>query len=245
MRSRLALALVALSLPAADLSAQIRPVVPPQTSRRPRPAEKPPQAPGIPDARLYSRYRLSRFSLEQYPMLTQLQATGMIRQGIATNYTMLGDGTHLGYRVTPSVSVTGDLTSAVLGAPLSFGSADIGIRIKPWTSPRFRPFIDGRISRAYVVPVNGVSNVVPVVFLSRSMFGEITTGDGRGATLGLGGETSLGRNWILASSLSSTRYSMTGRQLTGPRGEWKYTADALRLALGVRYNPGRWYDAPR
>lgn len=245
MRRRLVLTLVALSLPAAELSAQVRPVLPPQASRSPRPAEKPPQAPGIPDARLYSRYRLSRFTLEQYPMVTQLQTTGIVGKGISTNYTMLGDGTHLGFRVTPSVAVTGDLTAAVLGAPLSFGSADVGIRVKPWTTQRFRPFVDARISRAYVVPASGISNVVPIVLHSRTMFGEITTGNGTGATLGLGGETSLRRNWILASSLSSTRYAMTGRQLTGTRGEWEYSANALRLALGIRYNPGRWYDAPR
>ena len=46
-----------------------------------RPAEKPPQAPGIHDVRLYNRYKLSRFSLESSPMLSYMQTTGFVAEG--------------------------------------------------------------------------------------------------------------------------------------------------------------------
>jgi hypothetical protein len=244
MRGRVTLALLALSLPVAEMSAQ-RATVPPRTTRGPRPAEKPPQAPGIPDARMYSRYRLSRFSYEQYPMLTYLQTTGMIAAGIPSTHTMFGDGTHMGFRVAPSFSATADLTSAMIGAPVSLGSFDFGFRATPWASRRFRPFADARTSWAYAVPASGVSNVVPLVLATRTMFGDITTGKGRGTLLGLGVETTVRRNLLLSSSLSSTHYAMTGRQLGGSWNEWKYTADALRLAVGLLYNPGRGLEGPR
>lgn len=218
-------------------------VVPPQTSRAPRPAEKPPQAPGIPDARLYTQYRMSRFSFEQYPMLTMLQTTGAIAAGFASNHTMFGDGTHLGFRITPSLGLTTDLASAFTGAPFSFGSADLGLRLKPWAGARVRPFVDARVSHSYVVPASGIAYTVPIVILAKSEFGNITTGSGNGGLFGLGAETNVKRNWTVSATLSATHYAMVGRQITGGAREWTYTADALRLGVGVRYNPGRWFEA--
>lgn len=243
MRRRLALSLAVLSLASVDLAAQ-RVTVPPRTTRAPRPAEKPPQAPGIPDARLYSRYRMSRFSFEQYPMLTQLMTTGFLAEGVASNWTLFGDGTHLGFRVTPSLSVTADMTSAFLGGPFSFGSGDLGLRVKPFASARVRPFADARVSRAYSINSAGVANMVPTVIVLRSELGDITTGSGSGVFFGLGAETSLGRRLMLSAEVSDTKYSMHGRRLNGDWREWDYTANALRLGVGLRYNPGRWLDAP-
>jgi hypothetical protein len=247
MRSRLGFVLIAATLPSVALAQRttgtVGRVVPPQTSRTPRPAEKPPQAPGIPDSRLYTQYRMSRFSFEQYPMITALQTTGAIAPGFASNHTMFGDGSHIGFRITPSLGVTTDLASAFTGAPFSFGSVDFGMRLKPWASARFRPFVDARLSHAYVVPASGIANTVPVVLIARSELGDLTTGSGNGGLFGLGAETTLGRNWVLSSALSATRYTMIGRQLTGSRREWAYTADAYRLGVGFRYNPGHWYEA--
>ncbi len=241
MRSRLALALVALSLPAAELSAQRRPVVPPQTSRRPRPAEKPPQAPGIPDARLYSRYKMSRFSVESYPMLTYLQTTGYVNDGFQANWLMLGDGTHIGFRISPSLGMTADMTSAVMGGPFSLGAADVGLRFKPWPSNRFVPIIDARTSWAYTVGNHHGANAVPLVLPTLSMFG-ISTGSGRGSMIGVGMETTVRRKLVLSTTLSATHYRMTSRNFSGGFAETRYTADALRFAVGLRYNPGRWLD---
>ncbi|HET9423913.1 MAG TPA: hypothetical protein VFO55_00970 [Gemmatimonadaceae bacterium] len=243
MRARITLVMLALSLPVAEMAAQ-RVTVPPRTTRAPRPAEKPPQAPGIPDARLYSRYRMSRFSFEQYPMLTQLRTTGFIGEGIAQSWMMLGDGSHLGFRVAPSLSVTADMTSAFAGGPISLGSADLGLRAKPWVSRRIRPFADARLSWAYTTGITGMPAVLPTILLTRSVLGDLTTGSGRGALLGVGAETSLRTRLILSAGLSATRYSMRGRRLGGDWREWDYTADAVRLSVGLRYNPGRWMDAP-
>lgn len=243
MRRRLALGLAFLSLASVDLAAQ-RVTVPPRTTRAPRPAEKPPQAPGIPDARQYSRYRMSRFSFEQYPMLTQLMTTGFLADGVASNWTLFGDGSHLGFRLTPSLSLTADMTSAFLGGPFSFGSGDLGLRVKPWASRRIRPFADARASWAYSINSSGVPNMIPTVVILRSAFGDITSGSGKGAFFGLGAETNLGRRLLLSAEVSGTRYSMQGRRLNGDWREWDYTADALRLGVGLRYNPGRWLDAP-
>ena len=244
MRARLTLVLVALSLPVADLAAQrIRmPLIGRRGPTPERPAEKPPQAPGIPDALAYNRYRLSRFSLEQYPMLSYLSTTGFVAEGIPANYWLLGDGTHLGFRVAPSLSLTADMTSSVVGGPFSMGTAEFGFRVKPWTSPRFTPFLDARTSWAYTMGSAGASNAVPGIFLARSLYGDFTTGSGRGNFLGLGAETRIRPRWSLATTLSTTRYAMTGRSLQ-TREEWKYTADAMRLTVGVRYNHGRWLDA--
>lgn len=248
MRRRLVFALLALSLPATELAAQrtrlpqIGSGVTPE-----RPAEKPRQAPGITDALAYSRYRLGRFSFENYPMFTYLQTTGLVAEGIPSSYSMLGDGMRLGFRLTPSLSLAGDLTSAALGGPFAFGTSDFGLRIKPWTSLRFTPIIDARMSWAMTIPVSSGyagSAVLPGVIMARSMWDmDMTSGSGRGTILGIGAETRV-RPWLtMTTTLSNTRYRMTSREVGGSWREWKYTADATRFAVGVRYNTGSWMDA--
>jgi hypothetical protein len=245
MRSRLTLALLALSLPAADLAAQrIRiPLIGRGGPTPEVPVDKPPLAPGITEAMAYNRYRLSRFSVEQYPMLTYLQTTGFIAEGIPTSNVTLGDGTHIGFRVAPSLSLTLDMTSSVYGGPFSMGSADVGFRLKPWTSPRFTPFADARMSWAYTTPGTGFgSAAVPTIFFARSMYGDFTSGSGNGVFFGLGVETRVTPQLSMTTALLTTRYSMEARDM-GTRREWEYTADATRLTVGLKYNHGRWLDA--
>lgn len=241
MRSRLTLVLVALSLPVAELAAQrVRlPLIGRRGPTPERPAEKPPQAPGIPDAMAYNRYRLTRFSLEQYPMLSYM-STGYF--GARQNYTAFGDGMHLGFRVAPSLFVTADMTSLVVGAPFSLGTGELGLRLKPWTSPRFTPIVDVRRSWAYTVGQTGLgASVVPAVFLARAMYGDVTTSSGHGNILGLGAETRIRPQLSLTSTLSTTRYSMVTRDLR-TRSEASYTTDITRLTVGLKYNHGRWLD---
>jgi hypothetical protein len=239
---RLTLALVALSLPAASLAAQrvgIRPGRGPD-----RPAEKPPQAPGIHDARLYNRYLLSRFSLESSPMLSYIQATGMLAENIPANYWSFGDATQLSFRATPSVFLTSSFTSTAAGGPFSLASADLGLRVKPWTSPRFSPFAEARMSWAYTSGIGLPSTIVPLSFLYRTMYTDFANGHGRGGVFGLGVDTRLSARFWMTTALSRARYNMEGVNLT-TSNRWDYTTNATRLTVGFRYNHGRWFDAPR
>jgi hypothetical protein len=241
---RLTLALVALTLPAANLAAQRIIGIGAGRGKTPeRPADKPPQAPGIHDVRLYNRYLVSRFALETSPMLSYMQTTGFVAENIPANYWSLGDATQLSFRAAPSLMLTTGFTSSILGGPFSLSSAEVGTRVKPWASARFAPFAEARMSWAYTSNVAVPSGIVPITFLYRSMYNaDFTTGGGRGALLGLGVDSRLTARYSLTTTLSHTRYAMEGRVLSGVRRTWDYTNDATRLNVGLRYNHGRWYD---
>jgi hypothetical protein len=238
---RLTLALVALSIPAASLSAQL--IGSRGTRGAQRPAEKPPQAPGIHDARLYNRYRLSRFSLEASPMLSYMQTTGFIAEGIPANYWSLGDATQLMYRAAPSLYLTTTFTGSALGGPFALSSAEAGVRVKPWASMRFAPFAEARMSYAFTTGFAMPSGGVPVTFLYRAAYGDFTSGDGRGGVVGLGMDGRLTDRFALTTTLSHSRLAMEGRSMSGVRRTWDYSNNATRLTVGVRYNHGRWMDA--
>jgi hypothetical protein len=241
---RLSLALVALSLPAASLAAQ-RISIPLVRGRGPqRPAEKPPQAPGIHDARLYSRYAFSRFSFESAPMLTYMQTTGLIGPGAAANYMAFGDATQLSFRATPSLLLTGAFTSTAMGGPFAMASSELGFRVKPWTAPRVAPFAEARMSWAFSSNTYAPSSAVPFLALYRSAYDDFATGAGRGGILGVGADTRLTSRFSVTTALSYTRYAMSARNLYGNAASWGYTNRMTRLTVGVRYNHGRWIDAP-
>ena len=244
MRSRVFLALVTLAIPAGGLAAQRRVMIPIGHKTPERPVDKPPLMPGVHDSRMYSRYMLSRFSLEQYPMMSYLQANGAIAKGIPSSNFSFGDGTHLSFRAAPSLFITSDFTSSFLNGPFSVGSSELGVRVKPWTSPRVAPFADARVSWAYTTSAQMTSAAVPFVFMYRSMSGDFASGSGHGAAFALGADTRLSARFFLTSALTSSRYAMEGRNLT-TRTTWDYSLTATRLSVGVRYNPGRWLDAPR
>jgi hypothetical protein len=242
MRSRYLVALLVLAVPELSTAQRVRPPIRPRTPDRP--AEKPPLMPGIHNHMLYNRYALSRFSLEQYPMVSYLQTSGFLARGIPANYWALGDGTHIGFRATPSLTVSTDFTSAAFGAPFSLGSTDFGIRVKPWTNLRVTPFVDARLSWAYTAGSGTGSAVVPLMFMIRSAYGDFSTSSGHGGTLGLGAETRVHARFWLTTGLTHTRYSMTRRGFD-PADGWRYTTDATRLSVGLKYNHGRWLDAPQ
>jgi hypothetical protein len=239
----MALALLALTLPAATLAAQRR-MIPVGRKTPERPAEKPPLMPGVHDSRMYSRYMLSRFSAGQYPMVSYFQTNGFVAAGIPASYWTVGDGTHLSFRATPSLFVTTDFTSSMLGGPFAMGSTDFGIRVKPWTAPRVTPFVDARMSWAYTSNAAASSAVVPLLFLYRSMYGDFTSGSGRGVAGAIGAEARLKARLFLTSAVSHSAYAMTAHDLQRRSGEWDYSLRATRLTVGLRYNHGRWLDAP-
>jgi opacity protein-like surface antigen len=247
MRSRLFLGLMALSLITADLGAQRRVGILGSGRARPdRPAEKPKMAPGIHDNRYFIRsYAYSRFSVEQYPMLSYLQANGLVADGIPTNYVTFGDGTHLAFRVAPSLAVTTDFTSSFIGGPFGVGSMEFGARLKPWVSGRVLPFIDARYGWSYANSMSGPSGGIPFVALYSAVSPDngIANGTGRGTALGVGLETRVSERVSLTSAVSHARFAMSGRNIDFQR--FDYTMRTTRLTLGARYTYGRWYDAPR
>lgn len=240
---RLTLALVALSLPAASLAAQ-RGMKIPTLGRTPdRPAEKPPQAPGIHDVRLYNRYKLSRFSLESSPMLSYMQTTGFVAEGVPTDYWTFGDATQLSYRMSPSVFLTSAFTSSSIGGPFQLGTAEFGTRIKPMPGPRFSPFVEARYSWAYTSGTAMPSSAVPVVFVMEGRGDNFSTGHGRGALFGFGVDTRITARYSVTTALSRTHYEMHGQDISR-MASWNYVNDATRLLVGLRYNHGHWYGAP-
>jgi hypothetical protein len=242
MRSRLLLAIATLGLMGSELDAQTR-VRPPFEKRRPdQPAEKPPLVPGLTDPASYSRYRLSRFSLEQYPMLSHMSLTNFVSPGATNAYWTFGDGTHLGFRATPSLFLTADFTSAAIGGPFAMGTSDIGVRIKPWTSPRFTPFADARVSWAYTTGNGYNGAAIPLYLMVRSFEQDFTQGRGTGTLLGIGVDTRVRARWSVTTSLASTRYAMHARDMRSLR-EWDYTATTTRLIVGLKYHHGSWIDA--
>ena len=242
MRSRYLVALLVLALPELSTAQRVRPPIRPRTPDGP--VEKPPLMPGIHNHMLYNRYALSRFSVEQFPMISYFQTSGFLARGIPANYWAFGDGTHIGFRATPSLTVSSDFTSSFFGAPFSFGTADFGVRVKPWTGLRVSPFVDARMSWAYTAGTGMGSTVVPLMFMIRSAYGDFSSSSGHGGTLGLGAETRVHARFWLTTALTHSRYSMTRRSLE-QANEWDYTTQATRLSVGLRYNHGRWLDAPR
>jgi hypothetical protein len=238
---RLTLALVALSLPAASLAAQRISI--PLIRRGPqRPAEKPPQAPGIHDARLYSRYAFSRFSFESAPMLSYMQTTGLVGPDVPANYVTFGDATQLSFRATPSLFFTGTFTSSSVGGPFSVASSEAGVRVKPWTSLRIAPFAEARMGWAFTSNVYAPSSSVPFLAVYRSAYNDFAYGSGHGGVFGVGADTRLTNRLSLTTALSYTRFDMSAQNLYGNTARWNYSNSATRLTLGVRYNHGRWVD---
>src|SRR5690242_6735610 len=100
------IALVALLVLPAALSAQRMPRSRPRPAR---PAELPPQPAVIANQLAYQR---SHLTVEAYPSVSHFVSPGFIGNGIASNWTSLGTGTRLDYRINRFVSATGDLTSS-------------------------------------------------------------------------------------------------------------------------------------
>jgi len=238
---RLNLALVALVIPAATLAAQV--MIPTRGRRPDRPAEKPPQAPGIHDARLYNRYMLSRFSFESSPMLSFMSSAQVLAPGIEDNYWGFGEASMISWRAAPSLAVTTAFSAASLGMPMGVNSSELGVRVKPWTAPRISAFADARWAYTYITGFGVSSQAVPILALYPGFRESLAWGSGNGPTLGIGADARLNERFSLTTSLNYAHMSMHGRNLD-TRREWDYTSQMTRLFVGLRYNHGHWYDAP-
>jgi hypothetical protein len=235
MRIRAAIALIVLLLPA-EVSAQ-RLRVP--GARRPRPSELPPQAPGIAREMEYKRLR---FSVESYPLVSRVQSSGFIGDGVASSWTSAGAGTRLDYRLAPNLAATMDLTSSFIGGPLVMETAEIGTRLRPDRSERrFYPFVDVRFGYAYAYhtyfrPIGdlfGSVNTQPALYGSRYS-------QGFGTVAGAGAEYALTRRFSLTAGASAMRNRMTAYGYDGVQpSSTRYRMTVYRYTAGIRYNPVR------
>jgi hypothetical protein len=244
MRARVFALSVVLMLPA-SLHAQRIHIRLPWVGRRPGPAPLPPQAPVI--AR-EMRYRASRLSSESYSLFTFNQTDRYVSDRGASIASTQGFGEHVDWRFKPTFSLTGDFTSSLFGAPYIQNTFDFGGRFRPLRGPdyKIRPYVDLRASMAwsyasFAQPFDPSSPIA-----GPTIAGGRTTSHGVGALFGAGFETSLTRSFSLATGLGLSRYRMyavqVGQQQLG--SSWNYRTTAVRMTLGVKYNPGRMVPIP-
>jgi hypothetical protein len=189
------------------------------------------------------RYKASRLSSETYTMYTFNQTDRYVADRGVSTASMLGAGTHVDWRYKPALSVTGDLTTSLFGGPYIQNAFDFGGRYRPVRGPdyKIRPYVDLRGSWAwsyasFAQPFDPNSPIA-----GPTIQGGRTTSHGLGALVGAGFETSVTRSIALTTGLGLSRYRMYAVQVGQQRlgSNWNYSATAVRITLGLKYNPGR------
>ena len=145
MRIRTVMVAVALLLPSVA-TAQLRPGI---DGRNPSPRMPEGRQPEV-IARAQGLIR-SRYSVEAYPFINRVEASGLGTGSPAARWTSFGTGTRLDWRQTDYLSWTVDVTASYLGGPAITETAEVGTRIRPknWND-RVRPFADLRVGFEHV-----------------------------------------------------------------------------------------------
>ena len=220
MRVRAVIAIGMLLLPLAA-SAQRLPL--PRIGGGRHPGEPVPLSPQPAAVAREIAYRRLNLSIESYPMISHIDASGGVAGGRASSWTAFGAGTRASYRLTPQVAATMDLTSSLFGGPMTVQTAEIGTRLGPERSERrLYPFVDN--SYYSPLPTGGVR-------YSR----------GFGGIAGVGMEYALTYTFSLTGGASLLRSHMTSRDFSGPSALPSFALTSYRLMLGVRYNPVRMF----
>lgn len=239
MRIRAAVAIAALLLVPAELSAQRIPL--PGTRRGPaRPAPLPPQPEPIARPLAYKRLRLS---VEGYPLISYVRSPGLTGNGALSEWTSFGSGTRADYRLGRNVSATLDLTSSFAGGPVDVHTAELGTRLRPERSERrMYPFIDVRVG--YIRSSGGYFSTTGEQYPTTQDAG-FQYSQGFGAVGGVGMEYVLTRTLSLTTAGSVMRNRMTTLGLVGAAPtERSYTMTLYRYTIGIRYNPVRVIRVP-
>ncbi len=236
MRIRTVMVAVALLLPSVA-SAQLRPGIDGRNPSPRMPQGRQPEA----IARAQALVR-SRYSVEAYPLVSRVEASGLGAGSPAARWTSFGTGTRLDWRQTDYLSWTVDVTASYLGGPAVTETAEIGTRIRPenWND-RLRPFADLRVGFEHVSQSlsNGDLGFTPVFSQSSAML----YGQGFGAVAGAGVEYFLSNTLGLTTAVSVMRSNMTAYDFSGmsaPTGETSFRMTTYRLAVGLRYNHVRY-----
>ena len=235
MRSRAMMVAVALLLPSVA-TAQLRPGI---DGRNPSPRMPEGRQPEV-IARAQGLIR-SRYSVEAYPLISRVEASGLGTGSPTARWTSFGTGTRLDWRQTAYLSWTIDVTASYLGGPAITETAEVGTRFHPqgWND-RMRPFADLRVGFEHVSQslTNGDLGFTPAFGQSATRYGR-----GFGAVAGAGAEYFLTNTLGLTTALSVMRASMTAYDFTGmsaPTDGGSYRMTTYRLAVGLKYNRVRY-----
>ena len=185
----------------------------------------------------------SRYSVEAYPLISRVEASGLSDGSPTARWTSFGTGTRLDWRHTDYLSWTLDLTASYLGGSAVSETAEIGMRVRPesWND-RLRPFGDVRVGFEHVS--QSLTNqdlgfsAAPIRSSSAVRYGR-----GVGAVAGAGIEYFLTNTLGLTTAVSVMRSSMTAYDLTGvsmPTTETGYRMTSYRLSVGLKYNHVRY-----
>ena len=244
MRTNVVLGLTALTtllaLPS-ESNAQRRPPVPRTGRGAPgvQPAPLPPEMPAVSRALAYRR---SRWSVEGYPFVSQIQVPTTV--GGTTSYTTLGSGSRGDYRLTDHFSFTLDITSSLPLTSTMAGSAEVGTRFRPmpW-GERVRPFADLRVGYAYLSDVYAMPSVGFSSIPGSSPVAYTETGRrsrGFGGLAGAGLEYSLTRSIAATTEITGMRSRMSAYHLSGfsaPSNQSRYWMTSIRYTIGLKFNP--------
>lgn len=237
MRVRIVMAAVALLLPSVATAQRRAPGLDGRGPERRLPTGRQPEV----VARAQQIVR-SRYSVEAYPLLNRVEATGLGAGSPPAKWTSIGSGTRLDWRQTDYLSWTIDVTASYLGGPAITETAEVGTRIgsQRWND-RLRPFADLRVGFEHISQSlsNQDLSFTPVFSQSSAM----RYGRGFGAAAGAGVEYFLTNALALTTAASVMRTSMTGYDFTGmsvPTGETGFRMTTYRLAVGLKYNRVRY-----
>ena len=236
MSTRTAIVAIALLLPSVA-SAQLRtPRVGGHHPGEPVPLGTQPEA----VARSLALVR-SRYSVEAYPLISRVEASGFSSGSPASTWTSFGAGSRLDWRHTRYVSWTLDLTASYLGGVAHSETAEIGTRIRPesWDH-RVRPFADLRVGFEHVS--QSFSSQDLGIGRASDPSSGVRYGRGFGAVAGAGVEYFLTNTMALTTAMSAMRSNMTAYHFSGvsaPEDANSYRMTSYRLTVGLKYNPVR------
>lgn len=185
-------------------------------------------------------YRRLNLSVESYPLISYIDAPGLASNG-HTAWTSLGAGTRASYRLTPHVAATLDLTTSLLGSPLTVQTAEIGTRLGPERSEqRWYPFVD--IRAGYVAAYNSaLGSFVDNPYTPTAGGSGVRYSHGFGGVVGAGMEYALTHSISLTGGASVLRSHMTSNDFNGTSVVPSFALTSYRVILGLRYNPVRMF----
>ena len=184
-------------------------------------------------------YRRLNLSVESYPLISYIDAPGLASDGRSA-WTSFGAGTRASYRLTPHVAATMDLTSSLVGSPLTVQTVELGTRLGPERSEQsWYPFID--IRAGYVAAYNsGLGSFVDNPYTPTAGAYGVRYSHGFGGVAGVGMEYALTNTFSVISGASVLRSHMTSHDFIGASNVVpSFALTSYRLNLALRYSPVR------